>query len=138
MSLLKNRHLPSKFRRSVYESYVRSVLYLLHEAETWQMTEKFEDILKHCDRKMMRHTAGVRWTDRISSVEVAWRCGLTESRGKIRQRRLQWFGQVRREKDGGGLSRVEKMEVLGDMPRGKTKTNMEGDSGIRHGTVGCS
>ena len=106
--LLKNRHIPLKIRGSVYESCVRSVM--LYGAETWQMTKKIEDILKHCDRKMMRYMAGVRWTDRISSVEVAWRCGLTDIQGKIRQRRLQWFGHVRREKDGGGLRRVEEIE----------------------------
>ena len=31
------------------------------------------------------------------------------------------FGNVRREKDGGGLRRVEEMEVLGGMPAGRPK-----------------
>ena len=53
---------------------------MLNWAETWQMTEKVEDILKHCDRKMMRYMAGVSWTDRIPSVEVVNRCGLTDIR----------------------------------------------------------
>ena len=70
----------------------------------------------------MRYMAGVRWTDRISSVEVAKRCGLTDDiQGKMRQRRLQWFGHVRREKDGGGVRRVEEMEFLGDKSAGRPK-----------------
>jgi len=32
---------------------------------------------------------------------------------KLRQRRLQWFGHVRRETEGGVLRLVEEMEVTG-------------------------
>jgi len=40
------------------------------------------------------------------------RCGLKMIRNKLRQKRLQWFGHVRRETERGLLSLVEKMEVL--------------------------
>ena len=46
-SLLKNRHIPLRIRGSVYESCVRSVM--LYGAETWELTGRVEDILKHCD-----------------------------------------------------------------------------------------
>ena len=47
----------------------------------------------------MRYMADVSCTDRIPSVEVAKRCGLADIQGKMSQRRLQWFGHVRREKE---------------------------------------
>ena len=65
--------------------------------------------------------ADVSWKDRLSSEEVTKRCGLSEIQGKMRQRRLQWFGHVRREKEGGGLRMVEEMEVPGVRPVGRPR-----------------
>jgi len=97
VSLLKNRHIPLKIRGGVYESCVRSAM--LYGAETWQMKKRIENIMKQCDRRMLRYMTGVSWADRIPSVDVAKICGLTDIQGKMRQRRLQWFGHVRREKE---------------------------------------
>ena len=94
---------------------------MLYGVETWQMMEKIENILKHCDRRMLRCMAGMRWTDMVCSEEVANRCGLAEIQVRMRQRRLQWFGHVRREKEGGGLRMVEEMIVPGAMPRGRPR-----------------
>jgi len=43
---------------------------------------------------------GVRWQDWISSEEAAKRC-LKMIQDKLRQKRLQWFGNLRRETDRG-------------------------------------
>ena len=40
------------------------------------MTKKNEDIVRKCDRRMMRYMAGVKWQDGVSSEELAKRCGL--------------------------------------------------------------
>jgi hypothetical protein len=118
-SLLNNRYIPLKIRGSVYESCVRSVM--LYGAETWEMTGRVEDIMKHCDRRMLRYIAEVSWKDKVNSEEVAKRCGLKEIREKMRHRRLQWFGYVRREKGGGGVRRVEEINVPGARPVGRPK-----------------
>ena len=118
-SLLINKSIPLKIRGSVYESCIRSVM--LYGAETWAMTDRIEVILKRCDRRMLRYMAGVRWQDKISSREVAERCGVKEIQEKIRQRRLQWFGHVRREKEGGVVRMVEEMEVPGKRPVGRPR-----------------
>jgi len=77
------------------------------------MTGKFEDILHSCDSRMLRYMARVRWQDMISSEEEAKRCGLKMIQDKLRQKRLQWFGHVRRETEGGVLRLAEEMEVSG-------------------------
>jgi len=94
-SLIINISIPMKVRDSVYESCVRSVM--LYGAETWLLTGKLENILKSCDGRMLKYMARVRWQDRISSEEVAKRCGLKMIRDKLRQKMLQWFCHVRRE-----------------------------------------
>ena len=95
------------------ERCVRSVM--LYGAQTWAMTEKMEDIMKSCDRRMLRYKAGVRWQDKISSEVVEKRCGSKEIQDKMRQRRLQWFGHVKREKERGVLKKKSR----------KTKENLE-------------
>jgi len=52
---------------------------------------------------MLRYIARVRCQDRISSEEVAKRCGLKMIQDKLRHKRLQWFGHVTRETEGGVL-----------------------------------
>ena len=49
---------------------------MLPGSETWAVTQKDEDIMRKCDRSMMRYMAGVKWQDGDSSEEVAKRCGL--------------------------------------------------------------
>jgi len=61
----------------------------------------------------MRYMARVRWQDRISSEEVAKRCSFKMIQDKLRQKRLQWFGHVRKETEGGVFRLVEEMEVSG-------------------------
>jgi len=50
---------------------------------------------------MLRYMARVRWQDKISSEEVAKRCGSKMIQDKLRQKRLHRFGHVRRETEGG-------------------------------------
>jgi len=103
--LITNRSVPLKIRGSVYESCVRSII--LYGAETWALTGKLEDILKSCDSRMLRYMARVRWQNRkkFSSKEVAKRCGLKMIQHKLRQKRLQWFGN-RRETEGRVLQLI--------------------------------
>jgi len=94
------------------------------------MTGKLEDISKSCDNGMLRYVAGERRQDRISSEEVANRCGLKmiKNNFKLRQRRLEWFGHVRSEPEGGVLRLVEQMGSR------KTKENLERNSEDGFGT----
>ena len=71
---------------------------MLYGSETWVTTKMDEDIIRKCDRRMMRrYMARVKWQDGGSSEEVAKRCGLGDILERTRQGRLQWFGHVRRE-----------------------------------------
>jgi len=91
------------------------------------LTGKLEEILKSCDSRMFRYMARVRRQDRISSEEVAERCGLKMIPVKLRQKRLQWFGHVRRETENGGRS-VEnsgRNESIGEEESRKSTENLK-------------
>jgi hypothetical protein len=70
-SLLVNGGIPVKNRSGVYVACIRSMM--LYGAESWALTARLENIMRCCDRRMLRYMTGVRWQDRVSSGDVEWR-----------------------------------------------------------------
>ena len=62
---------------------------------------------------MLRFLTGVSLLDKGSSAEMAHRCGLMEIADAARERRLQWFGHMRRRAEVEPLSVVRDWQVEG-------------------------
>ncbi len=60
-NLLVNHNIGLRSRGRLYEACVRSAI--LYGAETWAMTNRLMEVLRSCDRRMLRYMAGVRWQD---------------------------------------------------------------------------
>ena len=118
-SLLLNKAIPLKYRGRVYDACVRSVL--LYGAEGWAMTDHVQSIVTGCDRRLLRYMAGVSLRDRVRSEEVASRCCVDEVEIVMRERRLRWFGHVRRRDEDDPIRSVMDLEVDGGRPRGRPK-----------------
>ena len=56
---------------------------------------KFGSEYPSCDRITLRYMAAVSLRDRVQTDEVV-RCGVDEVEKVTRERRLRWFGHVRR------------------------------------------
>lgn len=123
-SLLTNGGIPLKCRAQVYEMCVRSVL--LYGAETWPLTQKLTEQIRGCDRRMMRFMAQVKLKDRIRSEEVERRCGLPEVSLRLRQKRLRWFGHVKRATTGSIIGEVCQLSVDGRRPTGRPRKTWYG------------
>ena len=67
--MLTDKRTPLRTREIVYESCIRSVM--LYRSETWAITQKDDDIMRKCDRRILRCMTGVKWQDGVSSEEVA-------------------------------------------------------------------
>ena len=117
--MLTDNRTTLRARGSVYESCISPVM--LYESETWAMIKKDGDIIRKCDRRMMRYIAGEKGQYGVLSEEVAKRCGLGDILERTRQGILQWFGHVRREGEEGVLRKVEKMQVTGNRLPGRPK-----------------
>ena len=70
------------------------------------------NILRRCDRRMLRYMAGVSWQDGKFSSMVAKMCGVDDLSVMLRQTRLTWFGHVKRA-EGGMLGEVREMRLRG-------------------------
>ena len=65
--------------------------------------------------------AGVSWQDRVSSGQVADRCGTEVLENVLRRRRLRWYGHVKRRDVGDPLRRVGEIDVEGRRPPGRPR-----------------
>ena len=117
--LLCIKRIPLKIRANIYDACIRSVL--LYGAESWPLTQRLEQCIQSCDRRLLRYMSGVSLRDGVCSAEVARRCGLREILEVVRVRRLQWFGHVKRKGEGEELSLVLNWHVEGRRPRGRPK-----------------
>ena len=70
---------------------------------------------------MLRYMAGVTRRDRVSSEEVARRCGVGMLGDALLRRRLGWFGHVERRDERDDLGRVWLVEAPGRRPPGRLK-----------------
>ena len=121
-NLLRNRWIPLKNRAQINRACIRKVL--LYGAESWPLTQRLENCIQSCDRRMMRFMGGVSRHNRVSSSEVARRCGLKEISDIACVRRLQLFDHVQRRGEGEPLSVVRSWQVEGPRPRGRPKSWM--------------
>ena len=130
--LLLNKGIPLARRDMVFDACIRSVM--LYGGETWALTKRIESVLVGCDRRMLRYMAGITRRDRVSSEEVARRCGVGMLRDALLRRRLGWFEHVERRDKWDALGRVRLVEAPGRRPPGKPKKtwkkNMEEELNI--------
>lgn len=108
-SLLVNKTIPLRNRAAVYKACVRPVM--LYGADTWATTLEIERKIRSSDQRMLRHMAGVRLEDRVSSEVVRERCGVKDIIEELKLKRLRWFGHVRRREGDHILRRAADMEV---------------------------
>ena len=116
-SLLCNRSIPICHRARVYEACIRSTM--LYGSETWAVTRREEDVVVKCDRRMLRRMCGVQLSDRVATVELLQRCGVTDIERVMRRRRLNWFGHVMRRDVEDPLRRIQLVVAPGRRPRGR-------------------
>ena len=118
-SLLCNQHIPLRVRASIYISCIRGVM--LYEAESWNLNQRLLFQLRSSDRRMLRYMCGISKMDNICSNEVESRCGICSLEDVVTEKRLRWFGHVKRRNGEGALGSALYFKVAGMRPRGRPK-----------------
>ena len=66
--ILADKFQKPEIKEHVLESCVFSVL--LYGAQTWSLTEKENEMLQTCQRKLERRILHVVWSDRVTNTEI--------------------------------------------------------------------
>ena len=122
-----------KKRASIYEACIRSVL--LYGTETWPITQKVENCIQTCDRRMLRYMADVFLQDRVPSAVVVERCGVGQVLDVVRSRRLRWFGHEERRVEGRVVESESMESHVFSWSRSRFSKLLE--SGVKVGFQNC-
>ena len=117
--VLCDRNINIRTKGKIYKTVVRPAM--LYGAETWATKKNQEKRLDVAEMKMLRWTSGVTKLDRIRNERIRGTIKVTEISKKIQERRLQWYGHVRRREEEYVGKRVMGMEVEGVRGRGRPK-----------------
>ena len=97
LQLLTNKWIPLINRGVVFRSCVRNTM--LHGSECWPLKIEDRARLTRNERAMLRWMCHVRPGDRISNSELCAKLHIPPLEVALRERRLRWFGHVRRSSD---------------------------------------
>ena len=86
-----------KLKGKVYKTVVRPAL--LYGAETWATTRGQEARLEVNEMRMLRWICGVTRRDKILNEHIKGTTRVVQASKKITEKRLKWYGHVRRMKE---------------------------------------
>ena len=69
---------------------------LLYGSETWSLTMGMENKLNTCENRWLQRILRIKYTDRVSNVEVRTRTGQEIVENSVRKRRMKWYGHISR------------------------------------------
>ena len=111
--VLCDRRMPVKLKGKVYKNVVRPAL--LYGAETWATTRGQEARLV----RMLRWMCGVTRRDKIRNEHIRGTTRVVQASKKITEKRLKWYGHVRRMKEEHIVRRMLDVDIPGKRRRGR-------------------
>ena len=115
--VLCDRRMPVKLKGTVYKTVVRPAL--LYGAETWATTRGQEARLEVNEMRMLRWMCGVTRRDKIRNEHIRGTTIVVQASKKITEKRLKWYGHVRRMKEEQIVRRMLDVDIPGKRKRGR-------------------
>jgi len=94
--VLCDQRINVKIKGRVYKTVARPAM--MYGAETWPV-KKRQEKLEVAEMKMLRWMCGVTKMDKIMNERIRGTTKVVEISRKIQERRLQWFGHVKRREE---------------------------------------
>ena len=98
---------------------------MLYGSETWPVKVENSQRLRRNEMSMIRWMCGVTLRGRFSSEELRAQLGIKSILDILRQRRLRWFGHVKRRDDNSWLQKIHNLEIVGQSGRGRPRKTWE-------------
>ena len=115
--VLCDRRMPVKLKGKVYKTVVRPAL--LYGAETWATTRGQEARLEVNKMRMLRWMCGVTRRDNIRNEHIIGTTRVVQASKKMTEKRLKWYGHVRRMKEEHIVRRMLDVDIPGKRRRGR-------------------
>ena len=115
--MLCDRRMPDKLKGKVYETVVRPAL--LCDAESWSTTRGQEARLEVNEMRLLRWMCGVTRRDKIRNEHIRGTTRVMQASKKITEKRLKWYGHVRRMKEEHIVRRMLDVDIPGKRRRGR-------------------
>ena len=94
---------------------------MVYGAETWPIKKSQEKKLDLAEMRMLRWMCGVTRLDKIRNERIRGTTKVVEVSKKVQERRLQWYGHVKRRDEQYLGNRISDMMVEGRRARGRPK-----------------
>ena len=94
---------------------------LLYRSETCNSTTAMENTLNACENRWLRWILHIKYTDRVSNVEVRARTGQEIAENTVRKRRMKWYGHIARLNKERWPSIVQNWKPTGRRPADRPK-----------------
>ena len=118
--VLCDKRVPAQVKGRIFKTMVRPAM--LYGVETVPLTKSMECKMEVAEMKMLRWSVGVTRRDEIRNETIRGSVKVSSIRGKVQERRLEWFGHVERRNDNYIGKRVMNMGVPGPRRRGRPRT----------------
>ena len=115
--VLCDRRMTVKLKGKVYKTVVRPAL--LYGAETWATIRGQEARLEVNEMRMLRWMCGVTRTDNIRNEHIRGTTRVVQASKKITEKRLKWYGHVKRMKEEHIVRRLLDVEIPGERRIGR-------------------
>ena len=115
--MLCARRMPVKLNENVYKTVVRPAL--LYGADTWATPRGQEARLEVNEMMMLTWMCGVTRRDKIRNEHIRETTRVVQASTKITEKRLKWYGHVRRMKEDHIVRRMLDVDIPWERRRGR-------------------
>ena len=126
--VLCDRRISARVKGRVYKAVVRPAL--LYGSETWALKKTQERKIEVAEMRMLRWMCGVTKLDRIRNEHIRGTVKVVEASAKAQEKRLQWYGHVKRRNEDYVGVRTMRMEVAGRRRRGRPRLRWRDRIGV--------
>ena len=114
-----DKKVPVKLKHKIYKTVIKPTM--TYGAECWTMKKKDEMLMNKIEMRMLRWIQGVSLREHNINEEIREAATVQPIATHLMQKRLRWYGHVRRRDESHITRTVLDMEVEGVRPRGKPK-----------------
>ena len=113
--VLCDRRMPARLKGKCYKTIVRPAM--LYGSECWATTGQHTHRMAVAEMRMLRWMCGKTRKDKIRNERIRRYLGVAPIEDKIRERRLTWFGHVRRRPSTAPIRKCLDWQVNGGCKR---------------------